>query len=438
MTNITEQLINHIIDLKHLNSDVVERCKLLFLDLIGIPFRAEKEESSRALIRSIDIDRIKGDSIAIPYGFRTVPEYSALIMGTLSHSLDFDDTHRESSIHPGAVIIPSILSYSNDLDGKKFIEAMVCGYDIACKLGMALNPEKHYARGFHGTATCGVFGGVAAISRIFDLDFDRIKSAFGVALSMVSGSMQFLENGAWNKRLHAGLASRNAVMAIELAKSGFIGAEKPIEGKYGFLNSYSENADPEKAVDGLGERFEVMHTGVKLYPCCRYIHPALDIALNLEIDPESVDRIAVRMVTAGYRIVGEPIGRKRDPRNAVDAQFSLPYALATALVRKRFTVDDLSRESIMDSRVREVMKKIDVQADGELDVEYPEKWAVVLEIDGEEYRKDYPRGDPEDPADFSEVENKVRTLMNGRAEEIIGFVKKLEKRNMGELFEILF
>ncbi len=447
--NVTEALVDHCLEIKKLPSNVVEYCKILFLDFLGLPVKASELESSKILYSAITKLAGKGDCTAIPHGKLLPPQYAALINGTYGHSLDYDDTHRESSIHPGAAIIPSILAAGEvfGADGKRIIDAMVAGYDVACKLGMAVNPKEHYARGFHGTGTCGIFGATAAAALIADLGREELLNAFGINVSQASGSMQFLENGSWNKRLHPGFAAHNAIIAVFLAKNKFIGAAKPIEGKYGFLNAYSQDTCPDKILKGLGERFEIVRTGVKPYPCCRYIHPAVDLILSLNLEPKSVKELVVEMTNAGYRIVGEPLEKKQNPKNVVDAQFSMPFALATAIVRRRLTISEFTPENLRNEEIRKLMKRVIVKHNPELDKEYPEKWPVVLKVKtGEEIielRKDYPKGEPEDPISFEEVADKFKSLTTEKFNEdqirdVIEIVKKLDKlSDIRELMELL-
>jgi len=440
--NITERLVDHClsIEFRKLPSNVIEHCKILLLDFVGLPVKASNLESSKSLYAAVTKLASGGECTAIPHGRYFLPQYAAFINGAYGHSLDYDDTHRESSIHPGVSVIPSILAMGEifGADGKKIVEAMVAGYDVACRLGMAINPKEHYARGFHGTGTCGVFGATVAAGLIADINYDELLNAFGINISQVAGSMQFLENGSWNKRFHPGFAAHNAILAVYLAKSGFIGAAKPIEGKYGFLSSYSQNTNAERILTDLGERYEIVYTGIKPYPCCRYIHPAVDLLLELkdELDHKMVEEIVVEMTNAGYRIVGEPLKKKQNPKNVVDAQFSMPFALATAIVKKRLTVSEFVAENLENEEIRGLMQKIIVKHNPELDKEYPVKWPVVLKIktNGNSYelRKDYPKGEPEDPISFEEVAEKFKSLAaekfsEDQINEIIKIIKRLDK-----------
>lgn len=434
---ISEKLAKFVEDLSYndLPKDVIEYSKLLFLDFLGLPFKGYELDSAKVVLKTFK--DAQGNSPILPTGEKYLPQISAFINSFLAHSLDFDDTHRKSSMHPGVCVFPPLLTANTD--GKSFLEGVVAGYEVACRLGMAVNPKVHYDHGFHITATCGIFGGISALSKVLDFDCDKVVNAYGTALSMVSGTMQFLENGSWNKRLNTAMACHNAVISVNLAKNGFIGAGKPIEGRYGFLNSYTHNAIFEKAVEGLGERYEIVNTGVKLYPCCRYIHPVLDIVSEKGI--RNFDKMIVRMVSAGYKIVGHPIEEKRNPKNMVSAQFSLPFAVAVLTLKGNLTVDDFMNLKI-DSSVVDVMNRIDVYPNSDLDRYYPERWKVIVEVDGKVYTRDYPKGEPEDPASFEDVFKKFSNLTGNylsedQKKDVFDFIKNIERRDLVELFEIM-
>ena len=155
------------------------------------------------------------------------PTAAALINGTLAHSLDFDDTHAEASLHSSAPIVPAALAAAelSGSSGKDLIAAVVAGYEVQIRLSLALNPSDHYDRGFHPTATCGVFGAAAAAGKLFGMDAAGIQNAFGIALSQAAGSMEFLVDGAWTKRSHVGQAAQNGLICAAIAAEGFKGTE---------------------------------------------------------------------------------------------------------------------------------------------------------------------------------------------------------------------
>jgi 2-methylcitrate dehydratase PrpD len=188
---------------------VKSRAKALSLDLLGSALRGRVEaESTPSVMQALAALGLDGPGPATVMGDDRgyAPPVAALLNGLLGHSLDFDDTHAESSLHPSAPVVPAALAAGElaGADGETVLAAIVAGYEVCCRLGLALDPAAHYARGFHPTATAGTFGAAAAAGRVFGLDADQLASAFGVAGSQAAGSLQFLRNGAWNTLRYAG------------------------------------------------------------------------------------------------------------------------------------------------------------------------------------------------------------------------------------------
>ncbi len=270
---------------------------------------------------------------------------AAFLNGALGHSLDFDDTHAASSLHPGATVIPAALAAGEmaGASGADVLAAVVAGYEVTIRIALALPAKAHYDRGFHPTATCGAFGAAAAAARVFGLDAAGVADALGIALSQAAGSLQFLANGAWTKRFQVGWASLSGLAAATLAREGFKGASEALEGRHGFLRAYAPEPRPELALDGLGERYELMQTAVKPWPSCRYGHAcigaALDVRAEPDFDPARIEGAVLGLPRAGLLLVGEPAAKKSDPHNVVDGQFSGPFVVAAALLTGRMDWD---------------------------------------------------------------------------------------------------
>ena len=332
-----------------LPAEVPQRALALMSDLVGSIVRAAGEaESTPAVLAMLRRMGMDGEGPCIVFGMNRHygAAAAALLNGTLGHSLDFDDTHADSSLHPSAPVVPAALAAAElaDASGADLLAAIVIGFEVACRLGMALDPTAHYARGFHPTATAGTFGAAAAAGRLLKLDAKQMESAFGVAASQASGSLQFLENGAWNKRYQVGEAAMKGLMAASLAAEGFHGAAEALEGRHGFLHGYSDGAQPARATAGLGQVWETMRIGVKPYPACRYTHAAVDGLLQLRqrlgLRPDEVENVSIGLHRNGMALVGDPADAKRRARSIVDGQFSMPFAAAVALLRGRFGWDD--------------------------------------------------------------------------------------------------
>src|SRR5271165_7401023 len=273
------------LQLPDLPEAVVARTRLLILDLVGNIVRARHDAESTPPMLSAA--RVLGFAAGNTSVFGDVRRYTpagaAFLNAALGHSLDFDDTHAAGSLHPGAPVIPAALAAGEMVgaSGADVLAGIVAGYEVTCRVALALPAGEHYDRGFHPTATCGAFGAAAAAARVFGLSAAQVEGALGTVLSQCAGSLQFLVNGAWTKRFQVGWAAMNGLMAATLVREGFKGAAEALEGKNGFMHAYAPNPTTERAVQDLGEVFELMNTAVKPYPSCRYGHAGIDAALAL-------------------------------------------------------------------------------------------------------------------------------------------------------------
>ncbi len=331
---ITAQLAEFTagISLDRLPPEVVNRARFLVLDLVGNIVRARHDaESTPSFVAAARaMGMAAGNSGVFGDAARYTPAGAAFLNGALAHSLDFDDTHAAGSLHPGAPVIPAALAAGEMVgaSGADVLAAIVAGYEMTCRVALALPAGEHYDRGFHPTATCGAFGAAAAAARVFRLDAEGVAGALGTVLSQCAGSLQFLVNGAWTKRFQVGWAATNGLMAATLVREGFKGAAEALEGRHGFLRAYAPNPNPDRAVQDLGTVFELMATAVKPYPSCRYGHAGIDAALALraanDLKPADIDRVTLGLPRAGMMLIGQPADKKANPENVVDGQFSGP------------------------------------------------------------------------------------------------------------------
>lgn len=423
MTASTRQLAEFVggLSFDELGSDIVERVKLLVMDTVGIAVRARHDaESTPALLAGVaKLGLSNGDATVIGDARGHTPPGAALINGALAHSLDFDDTHARGSLHPSAPIVPAALAAAEmtGADGARLIAGIVAGYEVQIRLSLALGPSDHYARGFHPTATCGAFGATAAAASIFGLTADQIESGFGICLSQAAGSMQFLFDGAWTKRFHVGHAAMCGLNAACLAGEGFRGPAQAIEGKNGFLSSYAPNPDPAKAAEGLGEVWETMAIAVKPYPSCRFGHAAIDALLHLRtaegIDAADIEAVEIGLPQVGWNIIGDPEADKQNPRNLVDAQFSMPFVAAVALREGGFQWDDYARH-LEDPTTLDLCRHTTSVVDDQAEAEYPDHLSGVARL--ETTRGSFeafvaiPKGEPENFVTLAELRAKFDGL----------------------------
>lgn len=446
----------HHFDYEQLPEQVVERVKYLLLDYMGVALGGSRSESSQPVYQMIDRMGSTGPCTLIGQSICAPPGLAALANGTAAHSLELDDTHQAGSIHLGVVMFSTAIAASEarrEVGGKLFIASAVAGYEAAARLAMALQPKQHYLRGFHPTATCGVFGAAVTSSKLFGLDVEQMLSALGIAGSMASGSMEFLAEGSWTKRLHAGLAAQNGLQAAMLAAEGFQGPGTIIEGRDGFLWSYSDSPSPDFVTRGLGCSFEVSRTSVKPHACCRYMQAPIDgiieLATEHRIRPDQVRRIEVAVLEAGFPLVCEPEERKYHPQSVVDAQFSMPFGAAVALIQRRASLSEFTEENLKCAHVRDLMKRVSMVKDVAIEKNYPVEWPsrVVIELQGGERLEKFirhPKGDPENPFSWDELSDKFRELAKPvlppeRCEEIERKVRMLEgSKNLSDIWGLLW
>ncbi|ETN45392.1 uncharacterized protein HMPREF1541_09223 [Cyphellophora europaea CBS 101466] len=332
-----------------LNSSMRNKLSDLLLDMVGISAAAAQSSASTpaivAAITSLSPPG-SGSCTVLTKGSTYPAHIAALLNATFGHSLDFDDTHAASTLHPGvcaiwAAVAQAELSSNTDVD--RFLLAVSVGYEITCRLGTELGYSA-YSRGFHNTSTAGVFGAVAAIAVLKGLPAPTIEMAFGLAGSRAAGSMQYLDNGSHNKRLHPGFACHDAFVCVALAEQGVVGATRIFEGKMGFLNAYSPNQEKDlsRIIKDLGEEWVFVETSLKPFPACRMTHGGIEMADKLANKRrqkgitsnadlvKDVKSIEVRLRTANMSLVGDRTENKVHPKAEVDAQFSAYFQVAHA------------------------------------------------------------------------------------------------------------
>ena len=296
---------------------------------------------------------------------RMGPRDAALMNGFLCHGLDYDDTHIAGVVHPTASAFPAVLSAAAMVgaSGREMLTAYVIGVEATARIGACAQSCFHQV-GFHPTGIVGVFGCTLAAGRLLGLNAAQMEQAQGLALSMASGSMQFLEDGAWNKRFHPGWAAQSGITAATLAREGFNGASAPYDGRFGLFNifggKFTDWVDLEYATAGLGSVWELMATGIKPYPTCHLTHAAIDAALVLrdKVDLGQIESIEVRVPHQAFPVICEPEANKKRPTSDYDAKFSLHYLVAAALVTGRLTLDELEREFFTDPEILALTGKV--------------------------------------------------------------------------------
>lgn len=387
---------------------VQERTKELLLDHLGVAVRGSGEASSQPMAAFIRTMQSSGQASVIGAGFSSGAAWAALANGTASHAIEMDDVTCESSLHPGVAVMPAALAIAEERQTSptELLAAVVAGYEVTLRVGNALNPASTYKRGFHPTGVAGVFGATVAAGYLLELEADTLTLALGIAETMAAGSLEYLSDGAWTKRLNAGWAAHAGIVAAGLAQAGFTGPTTIFDGPLGLLQSYTDEPNPHRLLAGLGNSYQIMTVAIKPYGCCRYNHGLIDCILSLkaqyDIQPNGVEAIELGVLSGGKRLVAHPIEQKRSPQNVVDAQFSAPFAAAVALVRGAADVNQYTQSNVEHPLIRSLMAHSNCYHDPLLDALYPKRWPARAQIklrDGRilsEYIE-YPLGEPENP-----------------------------------------
>jgi 2-methylcitrate dehydratase PrpD len=446
MEPLTRTLVHfsHALKFADLSSEVVQQTKCLLLDYLGVTVAGTRTESAQAVYRMLNDPYDLGPRPCTIIGTyaRSSPGRAALANGTAAHSVELDDTHQAGSIHLGVVMFSVAIAISEiqpKVDTEQFVAAVVTGYEVAARLAMALQPKLHYELGFHPTATCGVFGAAVTAAKLLGLSEDQMLSSVGIAGSMAAGSLEFLSDGSWTKRLHAGLAAQNGILAAKLAAEGFRGPASILEGRDGFLSAYSPDAKFYLVNQGLGKTFEILHTSTKPHACCRYMQAPIDalieLAITQDLRPEQISRVEIAVLEAGWPLVCEPRQRKYSPSSIVDAQFSIPFAAALALSYRQAGLDQFTDENLKSAQLQSLMSKVVMIKDKRIEENFPAEWATRVKVqltNGDEFEKvvRFPKGDPENPLSWQELTTKfqslaIRVFPKSHCQEIVDIVMEM-------------
>jgi len=427
--------------------EVPEAIKKDILDTLGVAIAGSSAPGGREIMELILEWGGKEESTVIMLGHRVPSPYAALVNGTMAHALDFDDAHEKYVLHAGVTVIPAAFAVAErvgQVSGKEFITALSLGIDVICRLGAASirNPSD---LGHMYTSLYGVFGATAAAGKILGLDEQEMVNAFGIAYSQASGNFQCIVDGALTKRMQAGFASSSGVTSALLASKGLTGAKNSFEGLKGLFQVYHRGEyDPQPLTFDLGKNLGVTGLSFKPYPCCRNCHPFIDATLALaeehNINPDNIDEILVRCGEVA-RILCEPLLQRQQPRVVVDAQFSIPWVVATALVKRKVTLEDFTPEAILNPSIKRITSKITAEVDPQMDSRGTTSAFVQIRMKDSRAvcsrREDLAKGNPEKPMSFDEICDKfrncthygVKTMSVKKASRVINMIRDLEKVN---------
>lgn len=430
MSNLTiaQQIGEFAVAAKYesLPADVAASVKSRVLDVLGICAAATPLDTSRAARAWVAEQGGTPQAAAIGMPDKVTASQAAFVNGVLAHSLDYDDTHLPSVLHPSASVVPAVLAAAQQhgSTGQQAIAAIAVGLEVCIRLGMAgydreAKNSTFFEHGQHATSICGAMGAAAAVASLFG-DADLVSNSLGVAASMASGIIEANRTGGTVKRLHCGWAAKSAIDAVGLVRHGFTGPPTVIEGRFGFLQAWLHgNFTTSEVTDGLGTTWSVADIFFKPYPANHFTHAAVDAGAALRragIGPQHILSMQLGVPAPNLRTIGEPIDRKRQPATGYEAQFSGPYAVAAGLLGGsglEVGLDDYTDELAAEPTRRAIMAKVSVVPDDECTAIFPQQFPVTLTTtltDGRVIteRVHTNRGGPDRPLSFDELTKKFR------------------------------
>ena len=441
-----------------LSEKAVEETKKQILDFIGVA-AGGYGQGGGAETRELAIEWGGApQSTIIGCGIKVPAPAAAQANASMVHSLDFDDVHEAAIMHPGVVTISTGLAvgeYVGGISGKELIRNVVIGGDMICRMGLATHPGKDIHQfGWHFTTVNGYMTAAAVASSILGLDLEHAISAIGIAYHQSSGNGQAVKDSTLTKRLGPGFSVRGGIAAAMLAKKGVTGAINSMEGVNGYYKVYHGNDYSRDILIGdLGKRFESENTSIKPYPCCRGTHPSADAALSLVrdfgVEAGNIESIEIFCGKGTLGLLGEPLEFKAKPRNVVDSQFSLAWACAAGLAKKRVSLSSFTDEAIRDPEILNVAAKVKVTYDPKYDTGGLEPVRIDVKMkDGATHsvEKLTATGSPEQPVSFDEcvekfygcAEYSALPIPRKHADRIVEAVKALDKMDdIGELVKLL-
>jgi 2-methylcitrate dehydratase PrpD len=408
------------------------------VDAVGVCIAgANPEETSGATLGRV-AEHWGTDAGATVLGLRTTarPESAALLNGALAQALEMDDKHGSSLARPGSTVTPAVLAtaQARDLPLADVLTAMVVGYETMIRLGWVAG-DRFLARGYHTSSLLGGFGAATAVGHLTGLPASSISDALGIVGTFASGIQESTRTGSTSKILHGGWGAHSGMIATDLAAAGITGPESVFEGAFGFFRTHLTPIEGEldfaRAAAGLGEQWYLPDTAIKPYPCCQLLHAFIEAAKSLLADlaaegrgAHEIEQVHCLLAEPGLTLVTEPKDRKTHPSEPHEARFSLPYVVATALLRGEVDLETFRPEALGDPEVAVLAEAVTSAEDPDSD--YPAHCPAILEVTvaGRAYRKHVPfhPGCPEAPLSDEDVLDKfarnTRWLLGPHAREV--------------------
>jgi len=416
---VAETLAQNIasLDAGKLPPAVRRKCEELLIDVVGLAVTARNEDYTQSVLAACDDD---GPCTAIGHARTLSAVAAALVNGTAIHGEDFDDTFEGGPVHAGAVIVPAVLAACERYarDGKAALLGIAVGVETMCRLSLVAPTLTHKA-GFHPTAVFGTMGAAAGVGAALGLSPRQLVDALGNAGSMAGGIIEYLAEGGWTKRLHAGWAAQAGIRAALLGRAGFLGPRTVFEGMHGFFYAFARTSKGDFAavIDGFGAQWVTPTLAFKPYPCGTMTHPYIDCARRLgrRVKADDVVEMVCDVGEGTVHRLWEPLAAKQHPANGYAGKFSTPYCIACGFVHGNVGLNDFSDDAVRDPAVLALAAKVRYRIDPQNP--YPKNFTGHIRTtlrDGSviEERQPHMRGGVQEPLTRADIEEKF--FLNAR------------------------
>ena len=396
-----------------LPEDAVETARLLFLDVAGLCIAARRELYVGATLSAVDGGGGACTVFGHPGSFDAFG--AALVNGTAAHGEDFDDTFEGGPVHSGAVVVPAVAAACEreQLGADRLLVGIVTGAELMCRLSLVAPKATHNA-GFHPTAIFGALASAGGVAAALRLSPEATVSVLGIAGSMASGIIEYLAEGTWTKRMHAGWAAQSGIRAALMARGGFVGPRKVFDGRDSIYRAFAPSVTPdfEPLLSGLGSRWVVPSIAFKPYPCGTMVQPFIDCVLKLAaegVKADDITEIVCDVAEGTVPRLWEPLAGKQRPPTPYAAKFSTPFCMAVGFLDGKVGLAQFSESRIHDPVTLALAAKVRYQINPR--DEYPRRFTghlrATLKAGGvREYRQGFMRGGVESPLPPAEVEGK--------------------------------
>src|SRR5712671_1036051 len=419
-TSVAETLAEKIVALKaaSLPATTTRKCEDLLIDIVGLCVTARNEDYVASALAGWDDH---GPCTVIGHQRTLNAAGAAFVNGTAAHGEDFDDTFEGGPVHAGAVIVPAVLAACerHNPDGRMALIGIAVGTEVLCRLSLVVPKAVHKA-GFHPTAIFGAMGAAAGVGATLGLNARQIVDALGIAGSMAGGIIEYLAEGAWTKRLHAGWAAQSGIRAALLARAGFVGPRTVFEGVHGLFQGFAHTAhgDYDALTGDFGTRWVTDTLAFKPYPCGTMAQPYIDCARRLAargVQAKDIKEFVCEVAEGTVHRLWEPLADKQRPRNGYAAKFAVPYLLAAGFVHGGVGLGAFTENAIRDERVLALAAKVKFVIDP--DNPYPNNYtghvrATLRDGSVVEERQPHMRGGAQEPLTRQDVTDKF--LLNAQ------------------------